>query len=121
MDAATEEVKRNQGVRQAILFACIWGVRVYTRAYYSFAPILPMITDDLQTRPTFASSVTIDWSRDHPQKKADSSQLLQWVQNFPSRDDVHIYLGNVSFNGQRVLMRQLQAMGCTVTCRQYQS
>lgn len=53
-------------------------------------------------------------------KKCDTASLLQWVQSIPSKDDVHIYLGNVAFNGQRVLMRQLQALGCTVTCRQYQ-
>ena len=80
-----------------------------------------MIIDDLQTRPTFTSSITIDWSKEKMQKKFDSVSLLQWLQSFPSRDDVHVYMGNASFNGQRVLMRQLQAMGCTVTCRQYQS
>lgn len=52
-------------------------------------------------------------------QKFDAQSLVQWVQSFPSKDDVHVYLGNVSFNGQRVLMRQLQALGCTVTCKQY--
>lgn len=80
-----------------------------------------MITQDRLVTPTFqSSSVVIDWSKDKMQKKFDSASLLQWVQSFPSRDDVHIYLGNVSFTGQRTLMRQLQAMGCRVTCRQYQ-
>jgi len=74
------------------------------------------------TAPLFtSSSVVIDWSKNKMQNKYDSASLLQWVQSFPSRDDVHIYLGNVSFNGDRILMRQLQAMGCTVTCRQYQA
>lgn len=53
------------------------------------------------------------------QKKFDAKSLVQWVQSFPSKDDIHVYLGNVSFKGDRVLMRQLQALGCTVTCRQY--
>lgn len=80
-----------------------------------------MITSDRLATPTFqSSSVVIDWSKDKMQKKFDSASLLQWVQSFPSRDDVHIYLGNVHFTGQRILMRQLQAMGCRVTCRQYQ-
>lgn len=75
----------------------------------------------MHTAPTFQkSSVVIDWSKQGLHKKFDSSSLLQWVQSFPTRDDVHIYLGNVSFKGDRVLMRQLQALGCTVTCRQYQ-
>ena len=49
----------------------------------------------------------------------DSTSLLGWVRSFPTPSDVHVYLGNVSFNGERALMRQLQALGCTVTCRQY--
>jgi len=81
-----------------------------------------MITEDIKTAPTFrSSSVVIDWSKDKMYKKFDSASLVQWVQSFPNRDDVHIYLGNVSFTGQRGLMRQLQALGCTVTCKQYQS
>jgi len=80
-----------------------------------------MITQDRLAPPTFkSSSVVIDWSKDNMQKKYDSASLLTWVQSFPSRDDVHIYLGNVSFHGDRMLMRQLQALGCTVTSRQYQ-
>jgi len=81
-----------------------------------------MINRDTATAPRFASSsVVIDWSKDKMQKKFDSNTLLQWVQSLPMQDDVHIYLGNVHFTGQRVLMRQLQALGCTVTCRQYQN
>ncbi len=97
----------------------------------AFPSFIIMITDDLQTRPTFTSSITIDCSRgkllsyaetsNTTQKKFDSHSLLQWVRSLPSPDDVHVYLGNVSFHGQRVLLRQLQAMGCTVTCRQYKS
>jgi len=84
-------------------------------------PLSIMFTQDRLAPPTFqSSSVVIDWTKDKLQKKFDSASLLQWVQSFPSRDDVHIYLGNVSFHGDRVLMRQLQALGCTVTSRQYQ-
>ena len=80
-----------------------------------------MFTSERLTTPTFrSSSIVIDWSKENMQRKFDSASLLQWVQSFPSRDDVHVYLGNVAFHGDRVLMRQLQAMGCTVTCRQYQ-
>ncbi len=85
-------------------------------------PLSIMITQDRLTPPRFQSnSVVIDWSKETLNKKFDSASLLNWVQSFPSQDDVHIYLGNVSFHGDRILMRQLQAMGCTVTCRQYQS
>jgi|GEM_PF-1251941 hypothetical protein len=100
-----------KGVRRAITLACFLGVRVYTPRMHE---------RQASTAPLFSSSsVVIDWSKDKMQNKYDSASLLQWVQSFPSRDDVHIYLGNVSFNGDRILMRQLQAMGCTVTCRQY--
>lgn len=79
-----------------------------------------MLLKDAHTPQTFrSSSVVIDWSKEKMHQKFDASSLVQWVQSFPSRDDVHVYLGNVSFNGQRVLMRQLQALGCTVTCRPY--
>lgn len=101
-----------KGVRSAIALTCFLGVRVYTpHMHEKQASTAPLFT---------SSSVVIDWSKDRMQKKFDSASLLQWVQSFPSRDDVHIYLGNVSFHGDRILMRQLQAMGCTVTCRQYQ-
>ena len=80
-----------------------------------------MIAQDRLAPPTFqSSSVVIDWSKEKLQNKFDSAPLLQWVQSFPSRDDVHIYFGNVSFEGDRILMRKLQAMGCRVTSRQYQ-
>ncbi|MCA9371026.1 MAG: hypothetical protein KC680_03650, partial [Candidatus Peregrinibacteria bacterium] len=73
-------------------------------------------TDRLPPKTFRSSSVVIDWSKEKMQQKFDPQSLVAWVQSFPSRDDVHVYLGNVSFTGQRILMRQLQALGCTVTC-----
>ena len=100
-----------KGVRRAITLACFLGVRVYTPRMHE---------RQASTAPLFSSSsVVIDWSKDKMQNKYDSASLLQWVQSFPSRDDGRIYLGNVSVNGDRILMRQVQAMACTVTCRQY--
>ena len=98
------------------------GVRVYT---------LFMFEKQASTAPLFSSSsVVIDWSKDKMptyakasvgrQNQFNGSDLLGWIRSFPSPAEVHIYLGNVSFNGDRILMRQLQALGCTETCRQYQ-
>lgn len=80
-----------------------------------------MFPQDSRTAPTFArSGVTLDWSREGMQQKFDSSALLSWVRSSPACDQIHVYVGNASFKGDRALMRRLQAMGCTVTCRQYQ-
>ena len=88
-------------------------------------------TSPIRSAPTFVSSgVVVDWSKmEMPayakasagkHRKFDAQTLLSWVQSCPVREDVHVLLGNVSFTGQRVLQRQLQALGCRVTCRQYQ-
>ncbi|MBM3231501.1 hypothetical protein FJZ28_04220 [Candidatus Peregrinibacteria bacterium] len=72
--------------------------------------------------PTFTrSGVTVDWSAERLHRKFDAQSLLSWVQSSPVKNEVHVYLGNVHFTGQRPLQRRLLAMGCTVTCRQYQS
>ena len=68
---------------------------------------------------TFPRSVVIDWDKEKMQRKFDPSALVSWVRSFPSREDIQVYLGNVHFTGERPLMRQLQALGVTVTCRQY--
>lgn len=80
-----------------------------------------MVTDAPTTARRFESSaIVIDWSKERMHKRHTSSDLLSWVRAVPDHEDVHVYLGNVHFTGQRVLMRQLQALGCTVTSRQYQ-
>ena len=78
-------------------------------------------TSPIRSAPTFTTSgVVVDWSSEKMHRKFDAQTLLSWVQSCPVREDVHVFLGNVSFTGQRTLMRQLQALGCRVTCRQYQ-
>lgn len=83
--------------------------------------VLPSAMPSLLPPPatSFKTSVVIDWSKERLPCKHDPSQLLRWVQSYPSKRDIHVFLGNVHFNGQRALMRQLQALGCTVTCRVY--
>lgn len=80
-----------------------------------------MFPHNLRTAPRFTpSSVVLDWSREGTHHKFDSATLLSWVRSSPALQGIHVYVGNASFNGDRALMRKLQAMGCTVTCRQYQ-
>ena len=63
--------------------------------------------------------IVIDWS--HVLNNGeDIDQMVQWVRNCPPESRVHVVLGKVK---QRALGRRLQgalqALGCTVTTRQF--
>ena len=90
-----------------------------------------MFLDDSRTSPSLPRpALRFDWSSekmpayactsaDRP-KKFDPQMLISWVKSAPTPEQVHVTLGNLYFTGERPLLRKLQAMGCTVTCRQYQ-
>jgi len=63
--------------------------------------------------------IVIDWS-DMEDTEQDIDSMIGWVQSYPNRSDIHVYLGKAR---QRMIGRKLQgalqSLGCTVTTRQF--
>lgn len=71
------------------------------------------------------SPVVIDWSgaiTDKTGSDENIEKMLEWVKTYPRKADVHVYLGKIKQRqvGRR-LQGSLQAMGCKVTTKHYQT
>lgn len=66
-----------------------------------------------------AKHIVIDWS-DMEDNEQNIDSMIGWVQSYPNRSDIHVYLSKAK---QRIIGRKLQgalqALGCTVTTRQF--
>lgn len=81
-----------------------------------------MFTSHPITFATFQPNVVLDCSEvslsDTDEKGSELSKLIDWVQTFPKRNAVHVFLRmSIRDRSARTMRNTLQALGCRVTAR----
>lgn len=72
---------------------------------------------------TSSSTLVIDFSdmeypNKHPSLDIDFKNFLQWVQSYPRREHIHVYMrSSIVSASNRKLQSRLQALGCRVTAK----